>query len=201
MTADVLKRAFEPFFTTKPIGKGSGLGLSMIYGFVRQSGGFVKIYSEPRQGTTVKLYLPRSRESDGDGARHLEVESPLLRGRECILVVEDDDLVRSYVVNRLAGLDYRVLAAEDGQRALQLLRSGAKVDLLFTDVILPEGLNGRELADEARQIRPSIRVLFTSGYTQETMIHHGKLDPGIALLNKPYRKDELARKIREVLDD
>jgi PAS domain S-box-containing protein len=200
MSAEVLKRAFEPFFTTKPIGKGSGLGLSMVYGFVKQSGGFIKIYSEPKQGTTVKLYLPRAKGADAVEAGARDAEAPAKGGRECILVVEDDELVRSYVVSRLDGLGYRVLEAENGQRALALVGGADKVDLMFTDVILPEGLNGRELADEARRIRPAIRFLFTSGYTQETMIHHGKLDPGIALLNKPYRKEDLARKIREVLD-
>ena len=200
MPAEVLKRALEPFFTTKPIGKGTGLGLSMVYGFVKQSGGFIKIYSEPDQGTTVKLYLPRAKEADTRTAAGHDAEAPTRGGRECILVVEDDELVRSYVVSRLDGLGYRVLEAENGRRALELLTDGARVDLLFTDVILPEGMNGRELADEARRLKPAMRILFTSGYTQETMIHHGKLDPGIALLNKPYRKEDLARKIREVLD-
>ncbi len=200
MPAEVLKRAFEPFFTTKPVGKGTGLGLSMIYGFVKQSGGFVKIYSEPNQGTMVKLYLPRTKDPVAEAPRGKEAEIGDLRGRECILVVEDDELVRNYVVSRLDGLGYRVLEAEDGKAAVALIEKGLDVDLLFTDVVLPEGLNGRQLADEARRLRPDVKILFTSGYTQETMVHHGKLDPGIALLNKPYRREDLARKIRQILD-
>ena len=195
----MLKRAFEPFFTTKPIGKGTGLGLSMVYGFVRQSGGFVKIYSEPNQGTVVKLYLPRAKEAERPDRAGREDAAPVEGGRESILVVEDDELVRSYVVNRLDGLGYRVLEAENGRRALELLQGGATVDLLFTDVILPEGLNGRELADEAQKLRPGMRLLFTSGYTDRGVVEHGYLASGVAFLQKPITPDALLRKVRQVL--
>lgn len=191
-------RVFEPFFTTKETGKGTGLGLSMVYGFVKQSGGHIKIYSEEGYGTTIKVYLPRTGEAAAAGEA-LPVARPE-RGHETILVVEDDPLVRNYVVAQLASLGYATLAAGNAGEALRLVDEGAAFDLLFTDVIMPGGLNGRQLAEEVTKRRGAVKVLYTSGYTEDAIVHHGRLDPGVALLNKPYRKSELARKVREVLD-
>ncbi|RUT28607.1 response regulator [Arsenicitalea aurantiaca] len=194
-----LSQAFEPFFTTKDVGKGSGLGLSMVYGFIKQSNGHVKIYSEPGQGTAVRIYLPRAAAGDVD-----EAEKPraiaTTGGAEMILVVEDDELVRDYVQGQLRALGYRVHCVNDGPQALEALKQSAEFDLLFTDVVMPGGLNGRQLADAARALRPELPVLFTSGYTENAIVHHGRLDRGVQLLNKPYRRAELAAKIRQVLD-
>ncbi|MBL8705245.1 MAG: response regulator, partial [Rhodospirillales bacterium] len=198
MDAATLERAFEPFFTTKEVGKGSGLGLSMVYGFIKQSKGHVRIYSEQGQGTTVKLYLPRAytgkpteeEASGGVAAR---------RGDEKILLVEDDELVRDHVSAQLKSLGYDVVVAANGPEALDLIRRSA-FDLLFTDIVMPGGMNGRQLADEARKLRPTMPVLFTSGYTENAIVHHGRLDPGVHLLQKPYRRQELAAKLRAVLD-
>jgi PAS domain S-box-containing protein len=197
MTPEVLERAFEPFFTTKPEGHGTGLGLSMVYGFVKQSGGHVKIYSEPGQGTTVRLYLPRSREEE-----EVEVEfdaGPAMGGSETVLVVEDDDDVRGTVIDMLSDLGYRVLKARDAQSALAVIDSGVPVDLLFTDVVMPGPLRSPELARKARERLPNIAVLFTSGYTEDAIVHGGRLDAGIDLLSKPYTREALARKLRHVL--
>lgn len=198
MPLDVATRAFEPFFTTKAVGKGSGLGLSMVYGFVKQSGGHVKIYSEVGQGTNIKIYLPRSEAA--------AVETPASRrsaddqrGNELILLVEDNDLVRSYVDEQLKSLGYRVIAVDNGPAALEVLQSGEPIDLLFTDVVMPGGLNGRQLAEEAHKLIPDLKVLFTSGYTENAIVHHGRLDRGVHLLSKPYRRQELAAKVRLVL--
>ncbi len=198
MAPDVLERVFEPFFTTKEIGKGSGLGLSMVYGFVKQSRGHIRVYSEPGEGTCVKLYLPRSDDADtqpgaDDGA------GQIVGGPEFILVVEDDPMVREHLVASLIGLGYRVEAAETGPQALEILRDRPGLDLLFTDIVLPGGMNGRELADAARALRPGLKVLFTSGYSENAIVHHGRLDPGVELLSKPYRRDQLATKVRKVL--
>jgi PAS domain S-box-containing protein len=196
--ADIRERVFEPFFTTKEVGRGTGLGLSMVYGFARQSGGTVAIESEEGRGTVMRLFLPRAK---GEAAvRTAPVQVPATaRGRETILVVEDDPLVQGYVIAQLGGLGYRTLAAGDGASALALVDQGAKFDLLFTDIIMPGGMNGHELAEAVRLRRPGVRVLYTSGYTDNTIVHDGQLDPGVALLFKPYRKAELAQKIREVL--
>jgi PAS domain S-box-containing protein len=199
MPPEVVERAFEPFFTTKGIGKGSGLGLSMIYGFAKQSGGHLKIYSELGHGTTVRLYLPSAK------ALQTAVPAPAAsseshRGSETILVVEDDADVRQLAVTQLKSLGYRVLEASDGTGALALLRDDESIDLLFTDVVMPGGMTGRQLAEESRRLRPEMKVLFTSGYTQNSIVHQGKLDHGVHLLSKPYRRDGLARKIRDVLD-
>ena len=192
-----LGQVFEPFFSTKPQGKGTGLGLSMVYGFVKQSGGHVKIYSEPGQGTAVKLYLPRIRQSE-DAPAAVEA-GPVTGGTETILVVEDDDGVRATVVEMLADLGYRVLTAKDAASALSVIESGAAIDLLFTDIVMPGGLRSTELARMARERLPGIGVLFTSGYTENSIVHDGRLDAGIELLSKPYTREALARRVRAVL--
>ncbi|MBR0832835.1 response regulator [Bradyrhizobium manausense] len=195
--ADVRDRVFEPFFTTKGVGRGTGLGLSMVYGFVKQTGGTVAIESEEGRGTVVRLFLPRSA---GEAAvRTAPVQAPApARGRETILVVEDDPLVQGYVIAQLGSLGYRTLTAGDGASALALVDQGASFDLLFTDIIMPGGMNGRELAEAVRLRRPGVRVLYTSGYTDNAIVHEGHLDPGVALLRKPYRKADLSQKIREM---
>ncbi|HEX5327049.1 MAG TPA: ATP-binding protein [Acetobacteraceae bacterium] len=201
MPAEVLAKAFEPFFTTKDIGQGTGLGLSQVYGFVRQSGGHVKIYSEPGQGTTVKLYLPRLVAAERPPVRSPERESiPSGDLSETILVVEDQDDVRALTGATLRDLGYDVIEAADGAAALRVIKRGATVRLLFTDIGLPGGLNGRELADEARRRRPDLAVLFTTGYARNAIVHHGRLDPGVEFLGKPFSELELARKVRDVLD-
>jgi PAS domain S-box-containing protein len=197
MAPEVLERAFEPFFTTKPEGQGTGLGLSMVYGFVKQSGGHVKIYSEPGQGTTVRLYLPRSREEE-DVELDYEV-GPATGGSETVLVVEDDEDVRGTVIDMLSDLGYRVLKARDAQSALAIVESGIPIDMLFTDVVMPGPLRSPELARKARERMPNIAVLFTSGYTEDAIVHGGRLDEGIDLLSKPYTREVLARKLRHVL--
>ena len=198
MTPDVLERVFEPFFTTKDVGKGTGLGLSMVYGFVKQSGGHIKVYSEVGHGTTIKLYLPRAEATEAATAPAAAPAMP--GGNETILVVEDDRMVRDYVEAQLTSLGYSTLAAANATEALEHVKLGAQFDLLFTDVIMPGGMNGRELAEEVARLRPGTRVLFTSGYTEDAIVHHGRLDPGVALLNKPYRKKDLAEKLRQVID-
>ncbi|MDA9478531.1 ATPase [Bradyrhizobium sp. CCBAU 65884] len=196
--ADIREHVFEPFFTTKGVGRGTGLGLSMVYGFAKQTGGTVAVESEEGRGTVMRLFLPRSK---GEApARTAPVQAlDTARGHETILVVEDDPLVQGYVIARLGSLGYRTLVAGDGASALALVDQGAKFDLLFTDIIMPGGMNGRELADAVRLRRPGARVLYTSGYTDDAIVHGGHLDPGVALLRKPYRKSELSQKIREVL--
>lgn len=195
----VLKRVFEPFFTTKEIGKGSGLGLSMVYGYVKQSGGHIRIYSEPGQGTSVKLYFPRAR-GKADKFDSGKPGAPIVGGDEEILVLEDDELVREHLVARLAGLGYKVISSDTGPRALALLEQSPDVDLLLSDIVLPGGMNGREVAEAARVMRPDLKVLFTSGYTENAIVHHGRLDAGVELLGKPYRREQLAAKVRKVLD-
>lgn len=200
MSPEVLARAFEPFYTTKGPGRGSGLGLSMVYGFVRQSRGQVKIYSEPGRGTTVRLYLPRAGTDAGPSpAPAAPVELPV--GTERILMVEDDELVRDHAVGQLRSLGYTVQSARTGPEALAILRSADAFDLLFTDMVMPGGLTGRQLADEARLLRPGLPVLFTSGYTDDAIVHDGHLDPGVHFLNKPYRRIQLANKVREALGE
>jgi PAS domain S-box-containing protein len=196
-----LARVFEPFFTTKPAGKGTGLGLSMVYGFIKQSRGHVKIYSEPGQGTSVKLYLPvASRSDEGVGAETLPGALDLT-GCECILLVEDDELVRRYAEQQLTSLGYVVLTAENGAKAMALVRSRSDIDLLLTDVVMPGGMNGQQLADEAQALRPGLRVLFCSGYADNALVHHGRMTRGMHLLSKPYGRRELARKVRMALAD
>jgi CheY-like chemotaxis protein len=202
MTADVIEKAFEPFFTTKKLGEGTGLGLSQVYGFVKQSGGHIKIYSEPGEGTTVRIYFPRAplptRTREPRRAQPQERE---LGGRETILVVEDDSDVRAYTTEILRELGYRVLEAHEGDTALGFLASEPEIELLFTDIGLPGPFNGRQLSDEARKIRPDVKVLFTTGYAQNAIIHHGRLDPGVQLIVKPFSFAGLAAKIRQILDN
>jgi CheY-like chemotaxis protein len=197
--AAILDKVFDPFFTTKEVGKGTGLGLSMVYGFVKQSGGHIKIYSEEGQGTTVKMYLPRA-SGPAEHAVDLTATQPLRHGDETVLIVEDDALVRNYVVAQVRSLGYVTLAATNAAEALIHIDGGAKVHLLFTDIVMPGAMNGRQLADEAVKRRPALKVLFTSGYTENAIIHHGRLDPGVLLLAKPYRKADLARMIRAAID-
>ncbi len=196
MSAAVLEKAFEPFFTTKPEGEGTGLGLSMAYGFVRQSGGAIRIYSEVGVGTTIRIYLPRSLQAREPLPDLLT--GPVAGGSETILVAEDDPDVRSTVVDILSTLGYRVLKADDGEGALVILRSGMHIDLLFTDVVMPGPVRSVELARQARLLVPDIAVLFTSGYPQNAIVHGGRLDEGVELLSKPYRRTDLARKIRHI---
>ena len=197
MTPEVVEQAFEPFFSTKPEGKGTGLGLSMVYGFVRQSDGHVRIDSEPGRGTTVHLYLPRTLQAE-DLVQELDAGSAQ-GGNETILVAEDNDGVRDTVVSMLADLGYHVLKARDAASALTVLESGARVDLLFTDVVMPGAMRGPELARAVRERIPDIAVLFTSGYTDESLAQGGRLDVGAGLLAKPYTSDALARKLRQAL--
>ena len=197
MSGAVLQRAFEPFFTTKPEGAGTGLGLSMAYGFVTQSRGHIRIYSEPGHGTGVKIYLPRTLMAEAED--ELELSGVVTGGTETVLVVEDDVGVRSTVVDMLGALGYTVLKAEDGESALAVLQSGAQIDLLFTDVIMPGPVRSTDMARMAREMQPDIAVLFTSGYAQDVIVHEGRLDAGVDLLSKPYRREELARKLRQVL--
>ena len=200
MPAETVERVFEPFFTTKPAGQGTGLGLSQVYGFVRQSGGHVRIYSEVGQGTTVKLYLPRAREGSADNAITQTQACDGQRGDEVILVVEDHDDLRAYSASVLKELGYSVIEAPAGPAALEQLEQAPHVDLLFTDVVLPGGMDGRRLADEARRRRPSLKVLFTTGYTRNAIVHNGRLDPDVQLVPKPFTFEALARKVRAVLD-
>jgi PAS domain S-box-containing protein len=200
MSKEVIDRAFEPFFTTKQVGQGTGLGLSQVYGFIKQSGGHVKIYSEMGQGTTVKIYLPR-----------LQAEGPLDIGDdrtdpaqgergETILLVEDDDDVRAYLVETLRDLDYGVLSAHDGISGLAYIKQeDTRIDLLLTDVVLP-GMSGRELAHQAQLMRPGLKVLFMTGYSRNAVVHQGRLDPGVQLIQKPITQDQLAARIRDLLD-
>ncbi len=195
--AELIERVFEPFFSTKPEGKGTGLGLSMVYGFVKQSGGHVKIYSEVGQGTTIKLYLPRVHQAEDALAD--ETAAPVRGGTETILVVEDDDEVRETAVGLLSDLGYRVLKAREAMGALSVIDSGVPIDVLFTDVVMPGPLRSPELARKAKERLPGLAVLFTSGYTENAIVHGGRLDRGVELLSKPYTREALARKIRHVL--
>ncbi len=199
MAPEVIDKAFDPFFTTKEIGKGTGMGLSMVFGFVKQSNGHIKIYSELGQGTTIKIYLPRTRREPGAVQSQPRLAVPLARG-ETVLVVEDDANLRTLVMKLVRDLGYRVLEARDGDTAIERMQANNSINLLLTDVVLPGGKGGAEVAREARQIHPGIKVLFMSGYTENAIIHHGRLDDGVHLLEKPFRKAELARKLRDALE-
>jgi PAS domain S-box-containing protein len=200
MTAEVAARAFEPFYTTKEVGKGSGLGLSMVYGFAKQSNGHVSIYSEVGRGTTVRIYLPRmagkgQKPSDQGSAD----EASIPRGHETILVTEDDPFVRSSVILRIQSLGYTVIAAVNGNDALSKLTANPAIDMLFTDIVMPGGMSGWDLADKAREIRPGLPVVFSSGYSLEMLANEGRTPGKSIILSKPYRKAELAERLREAL--
>ncbi len=202
MDPSTAERAFDPFFTTKDVGKGTGLGLSMVYGFVKQSGGHLKIYSELGEGTSIKIYLPRHHgpldEVAGDPA---DQSAPEGIDGETILVCEDDEDVRAFSAQALRELGYRVVEAVDGAAALRLLEADdGQIDLLFTDVVLPGGLDGRAVAERARQLRPDLKVLFTTGYARNAIVHQGRLDPGVELLSKPFAYADLAARVRDLLD-
>ncbi len=200
MPKDVAEKAFDPFFTTKPTGAGTGLGLSQVYGFVKQSGGHVRLYSEVGEGTTVKIYLPRSHVGDEPVSPALAPEEIVPGNQETVLVVEDDPDVRSYVTETLRALNYQVRSVADGPSALVLLNRPEPVDLLLTDVVMP-AMNGRVLADAARQARPGLAVLFMTGYSRNAIVHQGRLDPGVALIQKPFSQGSLAARIRQVLSE
>ena len=204
MSREIMEKAFEPFFTTKPTGMGTGLGLSMVYGFAKQSGGHVKIYSEAGEGTTIKLYFPRLSEQrnlpDWSEEDRAPSKSKPRGGTETILLVEDDGEVRRFASETLRELGYTVHAAPEGATALKILDSTPQIQMLFTDVVLPNGMNGRQLADEALRRRPGLKVLYATGYTRNAIIHHGRLDSDVELLSKPFTANELARKVRAILD-
>jgi len=197
MTKDVMARAFEPFFTTKQAGQGTGLGLSQVYGFVRQSGGHISIYSELDEGTTVKIYLRRFHGAM-TGNNPISTASAA-GGNECVLVVEDDNDVRTYIAETLSSLGYRVLQAENGEAALRVLREHPEIGLLLTDVVMP-GMNGRQLAEAAQAIAARLKVLYMTGYSRNAIIHQGRLDPGVELIQKPVAVDQLGATVRKLLD-
>jgi signal transduction histidine kinase len=200
MDPATIEHAFEPFFTTKEIGKGTGLGLSQVYGFVRQSSGHVRIYSERGQGVTVKIFLPRCLEGGGVVAVARPISPGPAIGSECILVVEDDDALRAHTTEVLADLGYRVLEAPQPAVALRMLADPRHIDLLFTDIVMPGGMDGRELADEALRRRPGLKVLFTSGYSRNAILDPRQADPSVQLISKPFSVDALAAKVRGILD-
>ena len=201
MDPATMDRAFEPFFTTKGIGKGTGLGLSQVYGFVRQSAGHVAIYSEIGEGTTVKIYLPRHHgQEDAVEGFDRAASGRGSVGAETILVVEDEDALRLYTVEMLGELGYSVLAASNGAAALEMIGRRDDIDLLFTDIVMPGGMNGRQLANQALLLRPDLKVLFTTGYTANAIVHHGRVDPDVELITKPFGYEALAAKIRALLD-
>ncbi len=199
MSADTIAKAFDPFFTTKAVGKGTGLGLSQVYGFVRQSGGHVKIYSEPGHGTTIKIYLPRTGDVVSEVATPFEAELSPQSHDEVILIVDDEPAVRQFTMEALIELGYRVHAAENAASALKLLDAHPEIALLFTDIVMPD-TNGRRLADQACERRPGLKVLYTTGYTRNAVVHNGVVDPGVELIGKPFTLDELAARVREILD-
>jgi PAS domain S-box-containing protein len=201
MDEKTLAQVFEPFFTTKAAGKGTGLGLSQVYGFVRQTGGHIRIYSEVGEGTSVKLYLPRAPAdaTEREGTERLLALSTE-GGPETILVVEDHEELRAFSTGVLRELGYNVVEASSGRVALEVLQTNSDFDLLFTDVVLPDGMSGHELADEAVRRRPGLKVLFTTGYTRNAIVHNGKLDPGVNLISKPFTYEQLAAKVRALLD-
>ena len=200
MDSETRQKVFEPFFTTKEVGKGTGLGLSQVYGFVRQSGGHVRIYSEPGVGTNVKIYLPRARVGV-QAEPERRAEPAALSGDEKILVVEDHEDLRHYIVGILTDLGYEVVATADGPSALAMIEQRPDLDLLLTDVVLPGGMNGRQIATRALQLRPGLKILFMTGYTQNAIVHDGRLDAGVALISKPFTYDQLGSKVRAELDE
>jgi CheY-like chemotaxis protein len=201
MSADVISRAFEPFFTTKPVGQGTGLGLSQVYGFAKQSNGHVAIYSEVDHGTIVKLYVPKTAATAEDEAvvPASAAEPASVAAKGTVLVVEDDEMVRQLSVEALRDAGYSVIHCEDARRGLGVLNAHPEISLLFTDVVLSGGMNGRQLADEAMKIRPALKVLFTTGYTHNAIVHHGRLDEGINFIGKPFSAAALIAKVKSVL--
>ncbi len=200
MPPEVIAKAFDPFFTTKEVGRGTGLGLSQVYGFIKQSDGHVKIYSEVGEGTTVKVYLPRLvNATEEEAGPPAPPPLPLADAQEVVLVVEDEAAVRQFSVEALGELGYRVLEADGAAAALKLIDAHPEIDLLFTDVVMPD-VNGRKLAEEALRRRPGLKVLFTTGYTRNAVVHNGVLDAGVHLLGKPYTLEDLALRVREALD-
>jgi CheY-like chemotaxis protein len=200
MTPEIMSRVFDPFYTTKPLGKGTGLGLSQVYGFLKQSHGHVKIYTEVGAGTSVKLYLPRLAEKSEQGQRQLPRPSKGVHGSgELVLVVEDDSLVRDQTIEAMRELGYAVLDSANAADALAILDRMPKIRLLFTDVVMPD-VNGKQLADEALRRHPSLKVLFTTGYTANAVMHGGVLDPGVNLISKPFTLEQLADKVRATLE-
>jgi len=201
MAPEIAARAFDPFFTTKEKGRGTGLGLSQVYGFIKQSGGHIKIYSEPGHGTSVKIYLPRFTGDVAAAGAVPEAERDVPAGSpsEIVLLVEDDDAVRKVHVNMLRGLNYTVRHANGGPEALKMMQEQPGIKLLFTDVVMP-GMSGKQLADEARRMAPGVKILFTTGYTANAIVHNGVIDADVDLLQKPFAFDLLARKVRTVLD-
>jgi CheY-like chemotaxis protein len=201
MSREVIDRAFDPFFTTKPIGQGTGLGLSMVYGFAGQSGGTVRIYSELGRGTMVCIYLPRHRgEAQTSEDPQIIEETPRASGTETVLLVDDEPLIRMLAVEALEELGYTVIEADEGASALKILNSERHIDLLITDVGLPGGLNGRQVADAARTARPDLKVLFITGYAENAVLNHGHLDEGMHVLTKPFQMDEFGRKVKALID-
>jgi two-component system NtrC family sensor kinase len=205
MSREVADRAFEPFFTTKPTGVGTGLGLSMVYGFVKQSGGHIKIYSEPGEGTTIRIYLTRlADETNVEAWVPPESTMPATAGaeslKETILLVEDDEEVNRFSTEVLRDEGYDVISTHEGSSALRLLDANPNIIMLFTDVVLPGGMNGRQIAEEARRRRPNLKVLYATGYTRNAIIHQGRLDADVDLLTKPFTPDELVKKVRQILD-
>jgi CheY-like chemotaxis protein len=202
MPPKVIARVFDPFFTTKPLGQGTGLGLSMVYGFAKQSNGHVRIYSEEGRGTAVKLYLPRHWAQAGDEAKpETAMPGEPAGAGETVLIVEDEALVRMLIVEVLEDLGYASLEAGDAASALRVIESGVRIDLLITDVGLPGSMNGRQLADAAREMRPDLKVLFITGYAQNAAIGNGVLEPGMAMMTKPFALDALATKIHAMIED
>jgi CheY-like chemotaxis protein len=199
MTPEIISRAFDPFYTTKPLGLGTGLGLSMVYGFARQSGGQVRIYSEVGEGTTVNLYLPRFL---GDAEIVEASAQPQMSNGEgeVVLVVDDEPTIRNLIVEVLAENGYTAMEAHDGPSALRVLQSNARVDLLITDVGLPGGMNGRQVADAARTTRPQMKVLFITGFAENAVVGNGHLEPGMAVVTKPFVISSLGAKIRDLID-
>ena len=202
MTPEVIARAFEPFFTTKPIGEGTGLGLSMIYGFAQQSGGQVRIYSEVGHGSTVCLYLPRHYGNAEDDQAEEQVPALEREAQDkAVLVVDDEPTVRMIMIDILEGLGFATLEAGDSAVGLKILQSGARIDLLVTDVGLPGGMNGRQMADAGRVLRPALKVLFITGYAENAVFGNGLIEPGMAVVTKPFSVDAMEMRIRSMVEE
>jgi CheY-like chemotaxis protein len=200
MAPDVLSRALDPFYTTKPIGQGTGLGLSMVYGFAKQSGGQVRLYSEVGQGTTVKIYLPRHHgKPDQPEEEQSRRQLPRAEGSETVLVVDDEPTIRMLIGDTLSELGYQAIEVGDAASGLKVLDSDAEIDLVITDVGLPGGMNGKQMADIARTKRPGLKVLFITGYAENAAVANGHLEPGMQVMSKPFAMDQLAARIRSII--